>query len=85
MAFFASLHGKNACAGVRSTIKSLPASASLQRSNFRDQSLQRSITDQILNPIHLFQFAKNKITEVTCLLVDTFTNSLRFKGTGKNH
>ena len=40
--FFATLHGKNACDGVGGTIKRLAARA----------SLQSSITDQILNPIH---------------------------------
>ena len=87
MAFFATSHEKNACYGVGGTIKRFAASV----------SLQRPITDQILNPIHLFEFVKNEITGVTCAFVDTsdvekislflqprFTNSPKFKGTRKN-
>ena len=59
--FFATLHGKNACDGVGGTIKRLAARA----------SLQNSITDQILNPIHWFEFAKNEVTGVTSFFVDT--------------
>ena len=86
--FFATSHGKNACDGVGGTFKRLAQHA----------VLQRPITDQILNPVHLFEFAKNEITGVTCFFVDTsdveeispilqprFTNSPKFKGTRKNH
>ena len=82
------MHGKNECDGVGATIIRLAACA----------SLQRLITDQILNFIHLHEFAKNEIFGVTCFFVDTsdadkmslfsqprFTNSPKFKGTRKNH
>ena len=59
--FFAILHGKNACDGAGGTINRLAARA----------SLQRPITNQIFNPIHLFEFAKNEITRVICFFIDT--------------
>ena len=48
--FFVTLHGKNEYDGVSCTIKRFAA----------HESLQKPITDQISNPIHLF--AKNEIT-----------------------
>ena len=46
--FFCYLHGKNECDGVGATIIRLAACA----------SLQRPITDQILNFIHLYDLQK---------------------------
>ena len=57
--FFATSHGKNACDGVGGTIKRLAARA----------SLQRAIDNQILNPHHLYDYAKSEIAGITCFLL----------------
>ena len=88
MAFFATSHGENACDGVGGTIKHLAAYA----------GLQRPISDQILTPLNLFEFAKKKIAGITTFFVNTedvekaaqflrprFKNAPKIKGTRKNH
>lgn len=59
--FFATSHGKNACDGVGRTIKHLAAHA----------SLQRPISNQILTPLQLFEFAKVEIPGVTSFYIST--------------
>ena len=86
--FFATSHGKNACDGVGGTIKRLAARA----------SLQRPISNQILTPLQLFEFANKEIPGVTTFYIDSnavskvaefleprFSNAPKFKGTRKNH
>ena len=85
--FFATSHGKNACDGVGCTIKRLAAHA----------SLQRPISNQILTPLQLFEFANVEIhfftsfisteyvDQVVQFLQPRFLNSPKFKGTRKNH
>ena len=86
--FFATSHGKNVCDGVGGTIKRLAARA----------SLQRPISNQILTPLQLFEFAKVEIPGVTSFYISTehvnkvaqilqqrFLNPPKFKGTRKNH
>ena len=57
--FFATSHGKNTYDGVEGTIKRLAAHA----------SLQWAIHNQILNPHQLYDFAKSKISGITCFFV----------------
>ena len=86
--FFATSHGKNSCDGVGGTIKRLAARA----------SLQRPLSDQILTPFELFQFATESILNITSFFVESgdvtrqanileprFSNATRFKGTRKHH
>ena len=86
--FFATSHGKNACDGVGGNIKGLAAYA----------NLQRPISNQILTPLQLFEFAnaeihgvgsffisKDHVDQVVQFLQPRFSNSPKFKGTCKNH
>ena len=86
--FFATSHGKNAYDGVEGTIKRLAACA----------SLQWAIHNQILNPHQLYDFAKSKISGITCFFVGNqqvdvvskfltsrYENPIQFRGSRKNH
>ena len=86
--FFATSHGKNVCDGVRGTVKRLAAYP----------SPQRAIHNQILNPHHIYDFAKNEIPSITNFFVDKqqvdvvskfltfrYENARQFKGSRKNH
>lgn len=87
--FFATSHGKNACDGIGGTIKRLTAKA----------SLQRLITDQILNAQAMFEFCKQSLgkqiqffyvghedlSKSAEMLKSRFDNSIQIPGTQKFH
>ena len=59
--FFTTSPGKNACDGIGGTIKRLAARS----------SLQRTISEQILTPKQLFEYAKKEIHAITTFFIDT--------------
>ena len=59
--FFATSHGKNACDGVGGTIKRAAAHA----------SLQRPLSNQILTPKQLYDFASQELKGILCFYVSS--------------
>ena len=68
--FFATSHGKNSCDGIGGAVKR----------TVRTASLQRTVTDQILNVTDMFQFCQSKMLSIYFVLIKkSFMDNVRQK------